>query len=120
MENKMRQGMIDAALLALLLILAQPFYPTRGLIPELAAFLTSIPLRIAGIVFSDSLNPLLEGVVVIAYFIAIGALIGIAFERKAIWGWLLIVALSIHHYIVYDQFGKQMGEVIQNLLNRFS
>ncbi len=112
--------MVDGALLALLIIFAQPFCPTKGLIPELAAFLTGIPLRIASMIFSNHLNPLLEGVVVIIYFIVIGALVGIAFERKAIWGWLLIVALSIHHYIVYDQFGQPMGEVVQTLLNHFS
>lgn len=117
MENKMRKGMIDGMLLGLLVILVQPFQPAQGLIPELSAFLTSIPLRIAGVVFLNPPNPLLEGVVVIAYFIVVGALVGIAFERKAMWGWLLMVALAIHHYIVYEQFGRQMGEVIQTLLN---
>ena len=117
MENKMRKGMIDGALIALLIILGQPFYPTKGLIPELAAFLAGMPLRIAGMVFFGNASPLLEGAVVIAYFIVIGGLVGIAFERKSLWGWLLIIALSIHHYVVYDQFGKQMGEVVQTLFN---
>ena len=117
MESKMRQGIIDGALLALLIIFAQPFYPTKGLIPELAAFLTAIPLRVASMVFSNNSDPLLEGAVVIVYFIVIGALVGIAFERKAIWGWLLLIALSIHHYIVYDQFARPMGEVVQALLD---
>ena len=120
MENKTRQGMIDGACLALLIILGQPFYPEKGLIPELSAFLTGMPLRIANIIFANNLNPLLEGLVVIGYFIVIGALIGIAFEKRAIWGWFLIVAIAIHHYVIYDQFGRQMGEVVQTLLNRFN
>ena len=120
MQNKTRQGMIDGLLLGILLILSQPFQPTKGLLPELSAFLTAIPLRISSIASPNSANPLLEGAVVIAYFVVIGALLGIAFERKSIWGWLLMIALAIHHYIVYEQFGRQMGEVVQTLLNHFS
>ncbi len=119
-NNKMRRGMIDGALLSFLIILIQPFSPAKGLIPELVAFLTGLPLWIANIISANSSNPLLQGLVVIGYFIVIGGLVGIAFERKSLWGWLLIIALSIHHYVIYDQFGAQMGEVAQTLLSRFS
>jgi len=119
-KNQMRQGIIDGALLGLLVILIQPFSPTKGLIPELSAFLTALPLRIASMISAGSSNALLQGLVLVAYFIVIGGLIGIAFERKALWGWLLIIALSIHHYVIYDQFGAQMGEVIETLLKRIN
>jgi len=117
---KLRQGAVDGALLALLLILGQPFYPTKGLIPEFASFLTSIPLWIAALVFRESLTPLFEGIVVLVYFVLIGVLLGAAFERKRLWGWLLLIALAIHHYAIYDQLGRQMGEVVQAVVNVFS
>ena len=120
MENKMRKGIVDGVLLALLIILGQPFYPTKGLIPELAAFLTSIPLLIASVIFPSPVSPLFEGGVIIAYFIIAVAVVGIAFERKALWGWFLLIALALHHYVIYEQFGRQMGEVTQTLLNHFS
>lgn len=119
-EIKMRQGAVDGALLALLLILSQPFHPTRGLIPELASFLTSVPIWLGALIFKHRLTPLVEGGVIIVYFILIGALVGIAFDRKRLWGWLLVVALAIHHYVVYDQIGRQMGEVVQSFVNLLS
>ena len=119
MENKIRRGALGGLLLALLIILSQPFHPTKGLIPELAAFLVTVPLWIAAMFFKHTLTPLLEGGVILIYFTVIGTLVGVAFERKAIWGWLLVVTLAIHHYAVYEQFSRQMGEVVQSILNYF-
>jgi len=28
-----------------------------------------------------------------------------------------VLTLAIHHYVIYDQNGRQMGEVVQTLLN---
>ena len=120
MENKMRRGIRDGVLLALLIIVSQPFHPTKGLIPELTNFLTSIPLWIAAIIFPPGHSPLAEGGMVLAYFMVVGALVGLAFERRALWGWLLIIALAMHHYIAYEQLAKPMGEVIQAILNHLS
>ena len=117
METKMRQGAIDGALLAILIILTQPFQPLHGLIPEFVSFLVTVPLWFAHILFINRVTPLVEGAVVLSYFILIGALLGVAFDRKRLWGWLLLVALALHHYIIYDQFGRQMGEVVQSILN---
>lgn len=116
-ETKMRQGAVDGGLLALLVILSQPFQPTHGLIPELASFLTTIPIWIGALVFKNRLTPLVEGAVVLVYFILIGSLLGVAFERKRLWGWLFLITLVFHHYLIYDQYGKQMGEVVQSILN---
>ncbi len=115
----MRQGAVDGALIALLVILSQPFHPIHGLIPELVAFLTTVPLWISSLVFQSRTTPIIEGAVILVYFILIGSLLGVAFERKRIWGWLLVVALIFHHYVIYDQFGRQMGEVVQTFLNYF-
>ncbi|MBI1978226.1 MAG: hypothetical protein HYS55_05690 [Candidatus Omnitrophica bacterium] len=117
MENKMRIGMRNGAFLALLVILSQPFQPTQGLIPELANFLTSIPLWIAVMILPPASTALLEGGVILAYFIVIGAFVGLAFERKAIWGWFLLIALALHHYVAYGQMARPMGEVVQSVLN---
>lgn len=118
-ENKLRQGALDGALLAILLILSQPFQPLEGLIPELTSFLTSIPLWIAALLFPRHLTPLVEGLAVLIYFILVGALVGVAFERKRLWGWLFVVALAMHHYAIYEQLNRQMGEVVQTVLNLF-
>ena len=120
MAAKLRQGTLDGALLAILIILGQPFYPLKGLIPELASFFTSLPLWLAAVIFPHNITPLIEGAVVLVYFILVGALVGIAFERKPLWGWLLITALAIHHYAIYDQLGQQMGEVVQTVINLFA
>ena len=119
MENQMRKGMRRGALLALLIIFMQPFQPMKGLIPELSNFLTSIPLWTAAVIFHPSPTPLMQGLVVLAYFIVVGGLIGLAFERRALWGWLLILVLCIHHYNVYEELSQPMGEVVQTTLNYF-
>ena len=116
----MKRGIIIGIGLSLVLILGQPFYPVKGLIPELSSFLVTIPLWVAAILFRENVSPLAEGSVILVYFLAVGLMLGIAFERKRIWGWLLFLTLIICHYAVYDQFSRQMGEVLQTLLNRFS
>ncbi len=116
----MRQGAIDGALLAILVILTQPFQPTHGLIPELVSFLCTVPLWLSTLLFRYRVTALVEGGVVLVYFIVIGSLIGVAFHRKRLWGWLLIIALAINHYVIYDQYGRQMGEVVQSLLNHLA
>ena len=120
MGSKLKQGAMDGALVGILIILGQPFFPMKGLIPELGAFLTSLPLWIAAVLFGSALNPLLDGGVVLIYFILIGALLGVAFERKRLWGWFLVIALAIHHYAIYDQLQRPMGEVVQAVLNVLS
>ena len=120
MVAKLRQGARDGALLAILVILGQPFYPLKGLIPELVSFLTSLPLWLAAVMFSHGVTPLIEGAVLLVYFILIGTLVGVAFERKPLWGWLLITAVALHHYAIYDQMGRQMGEVVQSVVNLFA
>ena len=117
MEQKMRQGAIDGALLAILIILTQPFQPLKGLIPELVSFFVTVPLWLANMLFKYRVTPLVEAAVVLIYFIVIGSLVGIAFDRKKLWGWLLVVTLAIHHYIIYDLSSRQMGEVVQTFLN---
>ena len=117
METKMRQGAIDGALLAILIILTQPFQPVRGLIPELVSFLVTVPLWLSSMLFKYRVTALVDGAVVLIYFIVIGSLIGVAFDRKRLWGWLIVLTLAIHHYVIYDQNGRQMGEVVQTLLN---
>lgn len=117
METKVRQGAVDGALIGILIILIQPFQPLKGLIPELMSFLTTVPLLLAAMIFKTRVTALVEGGVVLIYFIVVGSIIGAAFQRKSLWGWLLVIALAIHHYIIYDQFGRQMGEVIQTVLN---
>ena len=116
MGDKARKGAFDGILLALLIILAQPFFPSSGLIPEAVSFLTTVPLVLAAVIFSTQPSPLVEGGLVLFYFAVIGGLIGIAFERKRLWGWLFVIAVAIHHYIVYEQFHRQMGEVVQSFL----
>lgn len=120
MSAKLRQGAWDGALLAILIILAQPFYPLKGLIPELASFLTTLPLAFTAVVFTHRATPLMEGAVLLVYFVLMGALVGVAFEKKRLWGWLLLVAVAIHHYAIYDQMGRQLGEVVQSAINLFA
>ena len=115
----MRQGAIDGALVAILIILTQPFQPVHGLIPELVSFLVTVPVWLASMLFRFRITPLVEGAFVLIYFIVIGSLLGVAFDRKRLWGWLLVIALAIHHYVIYDQSGRQMGEVVQTFLNYF-
>lgn len=119
MGNKGKRGAMGGILLALLIILAQPFYPTKGLIPELAAFLTSVPLWIAAVLFPGHVTPLVEGSVVFVYFVILSMLIGVAFERKPIWGWLFVIAVALNHYVVYEHSSRKMGEVVQAVLNYF-
>lgn len=120
METKMRQGAVDGALIAILIILTQPFQPPKGLIPELVSFLVTVPLWISRMLFKYRATLMVDGAVVVVYFIVIGSLIGVAFDRKRLWGWLLVIALAIHHYAIYDQSGRQMGEVVQSILNYFT
>ena len=117
MERKMRQGAIDGALIAILIILTQPFQPTKGLIPELVSFLVTVPLWLSSMLFQYRSTAIVEGASVIVYFIIIGSLVGVAFDRKRLWGWLILIALAINHYVVYDQYGRQMGEVVQTISN---
>lgn len=119
MEIKMRQGAIDGALIAILIILIQPFQPLSGLIPELISFLVTVPLWFSSVLFGNRATPLVEGAVILVYFIMIGAVVGVAFDRKRLWGWLLLVALILNHYVIYNQYGRQMGEVVQSILNLF-
>ena len=119
MEKQMRQGAADGALAAILLILSQPFHPTEGLIPELAKFLTGVPMCLATMIFRVKTTPLIEGGVILVYSILVGALIAVAFEKKRLWGGLLIVAFVFYHYFIYDQFGRPMTEVMGVFLNHF-
>ena len=119
MANQIKRGASIGALFALLIILSQPFQPATGLIPELAKFFTTVPLWIAAMIFHTSLTPLAEGVTLIVYFLLLGVLIGAAFGAKPIWGWLLVIVLSLHHYIVNDRVSLKMGEVVQQVLNYF-
>lgn len=120
MSAKLRQGAWDGALLAVLIILAQPFYPLKGLIPELASFLTTLPLSLATVIFARRATPLIEGAALLVYFVLMGAFVGIAFEKKRLWGWLLLVTLAIHHYAIYDQMSRPLGEVGQAVINLFA
>ena len=120
MGPKTRKGAVIGLCLAVIIILTQPFHPLKGLIPELTSFLATVPLWVAALLFPKNVTPLAEGGVILIYFLAVGLLLGIAFERKRIWGWLLLITLLICHYVVYDQFSRQVGEVIQSLLNHFS
>ena len=119
MGKKIGRGVIFGIVVALLIIVSQPFHPTKGLIPELVTFLTTVPLWIAAMLVPAGPTPLVQGAVVLVYFIALGILIGAAFERKGIWGWLLIVMLVCNHYTVYVKSSRQMGEVLQAILNHF-
>ena len=119
MEPYLRRGLTKGFLVGLLLIFSQPFLPLKGLLSELASFLVTVPLWIATFLISRTGTPLIEGTVILVYFMLVGALIGAAFERKALWGWLLVVALGIHHYVTYEQMGRQMGEIVQTVLNYF-
>ncbi|MBI4358227.1 MAG: hypothetical protein HY584_02915 [Candidatus Omnitrophica bacterium] len=119
MVHHMRRGAISGALVALLIILSQPFHPIQGLIPELTAFLVTMPLWIAAVAFKSSLTPILEGGAVLVYAVLVGGLLGVAFGLKRLWGWLFLLTLVIHHYMIYDLLGRQMGEVIQSVLNYF-
>lgn len=120
MGYRMRRGAVVGVLFGILLILAQPFYPQSGLIPELVTFLTTVPIWLATLVFPGYLPPLAEASMILMYFIAIGALIGAAFDLKPLWGWLLVITLVIHHYIIYERIGRGMSEIIQGLLNYIS
>ena len=117
MGAKVIQGAVRGGLLAVLIILAQPFYPVTGLIPELASFLVSVPLWIAAMIFPTGLTPLVQGAGVLIYFVVVGILVAVAFDRKQLWGWLFMIALAIHHYVIYDRFSRHLGEVVQTLLN---
>ena len=119
MIRQMKRGAISGGLLALLLILSQPFHPPQGLIPELTSFLTTIPLWIAAIIFQNNLTPLAEGGFVFTYLVVIGGLVRVAFERKRLWGWLFLLTVVIHHYVVYEIVGRRMSEVVPSLLNYF-
>ena len=121
MVRKLTRGATSGLLLALLIILSQPFYPQDGLIPELASFLTTVPLWIVVLILPHALvTPIAEGIGILIYFMALGAIVGIAFDRKPLWGWFFLIAVSINHYMVYRQLGRQMGEVVQTVLNYFS
>ena len=49
MGDKARKGAFDGILLALLIILAQPFFPSSGLIPEAVSFLTTVQKYLIGV-----------------------------------------------------------------------
>ena len=117
METKLRRGAVSGILVALLIVCAQPFYPIKGLIPELSSFLVTVPIFLGGLIYSHKLSPLGEGAFVLAYFTVIGALVGVAFEKKRIWGWFLLIAVAVNHYVIYEQFRMQIGEVVDALLN---
>jgi hypothetical protein len=119
-EGLMKRGIIAGLALGFILIVTQPFYPVKGLIPELASFLATVPLWVGAILFHQNATPLTEGGVILIYFFAIGLMLGAAFERKRIWGWLLFLTLIICHYAVYNEFNRQMGEVLQSFINLFA
>lgn len=119
MKNKANRGAVIGFLVAILIILGQPFYPPEGLIPELSSFLVTVPLWTAAIFFGQRVTALMEGGVILFYFTMLGIVVGGAFERRSLWGWLLLLMLVIHHYTAYAQLSRQVGEVVQSVLNCF-
>lgn len=119
MEGKIIKGFLLGLGLALLIIVTYPFHPTTGLIPELSGFFTTVPVWIA-VLIRPTLTPLGEGIALFVYFAVIGALLGAAFSRRKFWGWMLVVALSIHHYIMDERVGRPLGEILQAFLNYFN
>ncbi len=120
MGKCMRQGAVAGLLTGLIMILTQPFHPPAGLIPELVTFLTTVPIWLAAMVFPGYLPPLAEAAMILMYLIAMGALIGAAFDLKPIWGWFLVIALAIHHYMIYESIGRGMSEIIQGIMGYFA
>jgi len=117
MEGRLLKGCLLGLGLGVLIIVTQPFHPTTGLIPELVGFLTSVPIWIA-VLIRPSLTPVGEGIAILVYFGVVGALLGVAFTKQ-LWGWLLALALAIHHYVTYERVGRHLGEVLQAFLNHF-
>jgi hypothetical protein len=115
----LRRGAFIGFLFSILLLLSQPFQAVSGLIPELMKFFTSVPLWIAAMAFQAGVTPLVQGLAVMAYFIVAGALIGVSFELKAIWGWLLVIMLVIHHYNISESAALKLGEVVPTILSSF-
>ena len=118
MGGKIIKGFFLGIGLALLIIVTQPYHPTTGLIPELVGFLTSVPVWIA-VLIRPTLTPLGEGVAILIYFSVLGGLLGAAFNRRKLWGWLLVIALSIHHYVTDERVRRPLGEMLQAFLNYF-
>ncbi len=118
MGGKIIKGSFLGIGLALLIIVTQPFHPTNGLIPELVGFLTTVPIWIA-ILIQPGLTPLGEGAAIFIYFAVLGGLLGAAFHHRKLWGGLLLIALSIHHYVVDERVRRPLGEVLQAFLNYF-
>ncbi|OGW81717.1 MAG: hypothetical protein A3G33_08670 [Omnitrophica bacterium RIFCSPLOWO2_12_FULL_44_17] len=116
--QRMRKGAIIGIGVAFLLIISQPFHPTTGLIPEMVTFITTVPIWIASLAF-PSLPPLAEAAMIMMYLLLVGALIGATFDIKPIWGWFLMITLVIHHYMIYEQIGRGMGEIVVGILHYF-
>lgn len=119
MEGKIIKGCFLGLGLALLIIVTHPFHPTTGLIPELSGFLTAVPIWIA-VLIRPALTPVGEGIALLVYFTVVGALLGAAFFRRKLWGWMLVIALSIHHYLMNERVGRPLGEILQVFLNYFN
>lgn len=119
MTGKVIKGFFLGLGLAVLIIVTQPFHPPTGLIPELVGFLTTVPVWIA-VLIRPGLTPLGEGLAILVYLAVAGALLGAAFYRKKLWGWLFLIALIIHHYIMDERVGRPLGEILQSFLNYFN
>ena len=119
MGKRIAQGISFGVVIAFLIIVSQPFHPTKGLIPELVSYLTTVPLWIAAMIAPAGPTPLVQGATVLIYFVALGIIVGAAFERNRVWGWLLMIVLVCNHYVVYIRSSRQMGEGLQTILNHF-
>ena len=119
MTSSFKRGAFIGFGFAILLIAGQPFYPLRGLIPELVKFFTTVPLWIAVMIFHTASDPLLQGLIIMIYFAAVGAVISAAFGQKRVWGWLFVIMLTIHHYVIDERVSLKMGEIVQAVFNHF-
>ena len=119
MTSQIKTGTSIGALFALFMVLGEPFYPSYGLIPELVKFFNAVPLWLSVLIFGTAVTPLGQAATMLVYFLLVGALIGAAFRQKLLWGWLLVVMLTINHYAVADRTSLRMGEVVQAILNYF-
>jgi len=118
MKGPIRQGLFCGTIVSIFIILTQPFHPAQGLIPELRDFLTGVPIWIMALLLNNP-TPLIQGIGLTVYFATVGVVLSVAFNYRAMWGWFLLAAMSIHHYFTDENVGRPMGEVVQWTLNMF-
>ncbi len=117
--SSFKHGAWLGVLLAIFIILGQPFYPAEGLIPDIVNFLITVPLWCASLLFPAGATPLVQAAAIVIYFLLVGGLLGFAYNIKPLWGWMLLVALAIHHYEIDAKINIKLGEIIPTILSRF-